>query len=106
MANQMHEAEDGVASGLIIRNSGVAQQVADRLVRPDPDCKHGFGRHAMFGAIFPDHANDGRCNLIGTGDRRLDIHRQHGVIAGVGQQQFKRRGIARGIGVADDVDRI
>ena len=31
MANQMHEPEDGVASGLVVRNTGAAQQVADRL---------------------------------------------------------------------------
>jgi hypothetical protein len=42
MAHQMHEAEDGVAAGLVVRNSGAAQQVADRLVRPDPDRQHGL----------------------------------------------------------------
>ena len=60
----------------------------------------------MFGAIFLDHAGHGGCDFIGTGDRGLDIHHQHGVIAGVGQQHFERRGIARGIGVADDIDRV
>ena len=60
----------------------------------------------MFGAILPDHADHGRCNVIGTRDRRLDVHHQHGVIARVGQQHFERRGIARGIGIADDIDRV
>ena len=60
----------------------------------------------MLGAIFSDHADDGRCNVIGTGDRRLDIHHQHGVIARVGQQHFERRRIARRIGVANDIDRV
>ncbi len=106
MAHQMHEAEDGVATGLIVRNSRSAQQVADRLVRPDPDRQHGLRRHAALGAIFPDHTDHGRSNVIGTGDRRLDIHHQHGVVARVGQQHFERRGIARGVGIADDIDRV
>ncbi len=42
MADQMHEAEDGVAAGLIVRNSCAAQQITDRLVRPDPDRQHGL----------------------------------------------------------------
>ena len=104
MAHQMHEAEDSVAAGLIVRNSSSAQQVADRLVRPDPDRQHGLLQHAALGAIFPDHADHGRCNVIGTGDRRLDIHRQHGVVFGISQQRFERCGIARGIGIADDID--
>ena len=104
MAHQVHKAEDGVAAGLIVRNSCSAQQVADRLVRPDPDRKYGLLQHAPLGAIFPDHIDHGRCDVIGAGNRRLDIHHQHGVIARVGQQRFERRGVARGIGVADDVD--
>ena len=106
MPNQMHEAEHGVASGRIVRNSGAAQQVADRLIRPDPDREHRLRRHAAFGAVFPDHADDGRGDVVGTGDRRLNIHHQHGVIARVGQQHFERRRIARGIGVANDIDRV
>ena len=60
----------------------------------------------MFGAILLDHGGHGCGDLVGTGDRRLDVHYQHGVIAGVGQQHFERRGIARGISVTDDIDRV
>ena len=106
MANQMHEPEDGVASGLVVRNTGAAQQVADRLIRPDPDRKYRLGPHAMFGAILLDHTGHGCGDLIGTRDRCLDIHDQHGIIVRGGQQHFERRGIARGIGIADDIDRV
>src|SRR5207342_2124041 len=85
----------GVASGLVVRNTGAAQQVADRLIRPDPDRKYRLGPHAMFGAILLDHTGHGCGDLIGTRDRCLDIHDQHGIIVRGGQQHFERRGIAR-----------
>ena len=48
-----------------------------------------------------------RCrDVVGARDRRLDVQHQDGVIAGIRQQRLKRRCIARGVGVADDVYRI
>ena len=57
-------------------------------------------------AILADHAGHGSGDIVSRRDRGLDVHDQHGVIAGVGQQHFERRRVARGIGVADDVDGI
>jgi hypothetical protein len=106
MPYQMHEAAHCVVFGRVIWNSGATQQIADRLLGADPDRKHGLGRHAVLGAISLDHAGHGRGGLVRARDRGLNVHHQHGVIAGIGQQHLERRRITRGIGVADDVDRV
>ena len=102
----MHEAAHRVVFGRIIRNAGAAQQIADRRLRADPDRENGLRRPAMPGAIFLHHPGHGCGDLVGARNRRLHVHDKHGVVFGVGQQRFQRCGIARGIGVADDIDRI
>ena len=106
MPDQIHEAAHRVVFGGIVRNSGAAQQIDDLLVGADPDREHRLGRALVQLAILADQAGHGGGDIAGRSDRGLDIHHQDRVIARVGQQHLERRRIARGVGVADDVDRI
>jgi hypothetical protein len=104
--HQMHETAHRVVFGGIIRNSGAAQPIANRLIRADPGRQHRFGRHAMFHAILLHNIGHGIGDHVGARDRGLDVHHQDRIIAGIGQQHLQRRRITRGVGVADDIDRV
>ncbi len=107
MLHQMHEAAHRIVFGRIVRNSGAAQHIADFLVRADPDREHRFGRtEAAAVRYLPTDAGHGSCDLVGRSDRGLNVHHQDRVIARVGQQHLERCRIARGVGVADDIDGI
>jgi hypothetical protein len=57
-------------------------------------------------AIGCNQLGDARSDIVRRGNRSLDVQDQHRIIILVGQQSLKRRGIAIGVGIADDVDRI
>ena len=57
-------------------------------------------------AVIPDQFGDGRCDVRSRGDRGLHIHDQDRVVAGIVKQRLQRHGIARGIGITDDIDGI
>ena len=106
MPYQVHEAAHRIIFGGIVGNPGAAQEITDSLVRADPDREHRLGRAATLLAVLADRADDGGGDFVRRGDRGLNVHDQDRVVARIGQQQLKCRGIARGVGVADDVDRI
>ena len=106
MLHQMHEAAYRVIFGGVVWNAGAAQQIADLLVRTDPNRQHGFSQVKMFPAVFSDHTGHGIRNLVGRSDRGLHIHDQDRIVARVGQQHLERCRITCSVGIADDVDRI
>ena len=90
----------------IVRYPGAAQDIADLRIGPDPDGQHRLGATAVALAIIPDQFGDGRCDVRSRGDRGLHIHHQDRVVAGIVEQRLQRHGIARSIGIADDIDGI
>ena len=104
--HQMHEAAHRIVFGGVVGNPGAAEQIADLLVRADPNREHRLGKAAMLLAVLADRIGHGRGDVVGRSDRGLNIHHQDGIVAGVGQQHFKRRRITRRVGVANDIDRV
>ena len=102
----MHEAAHRVVLGRIVRNAGAARRFDDLLVGADPDREHRLGRAAALLAVLADDGGHGARDVIGGRERGLHVHDQHRVVARIGQQRLERRRIARGVGVADDVDRV
>ena len=76
------------------------------MVRADPGGQHRLGQAAVPLAIASDQFGNGRCDVRSRGDRGLHIHHQDRVVAGIIEQRLQRHGIARSIGIADDIDGI
>ena len=52
--HQVHKPPHGVIFGEIVRNPGSAEQIANLLVRPDPNCQHGLRQTSVLLAISSD----------------------------------------------------
>ena len=102
----MHETPHRIILGGVIGNPGAAQEIDDLLIRADPNCEHRLGRALVLLMILADQAGHGRRDVAGRSDRGLNIHHQYRIVAGVGQQHLQRRRIARGVGIANDIDGI
>ena len=70
---------------------------AVRAADPAADHRHHLGA---------GRAGDGPRGLVRRGERRRHVHRQHRADAAIVGQRIERRGVARAVGVAHDVDRI
>ena len=60
MPHQMHEAAHRVVFGRIIRNPGAAQEIADLLIRANPDRQHRLGRARCCCRYFDHPGHDAR----------------------------------------------
>jgi hypothetical protein len=92
--------------GGVVGNPGAAQEIPDLVVRSDPNRKHGLRRAAVFFTILADQAGYRGGDIVSRSDRSLNIHYQDCINARVGQQDFQRRRVARGVGIAHDIDGI
>ena len=102
----MHEAAHRIVFGRIVRNAGAAERLDDGLLGADPDRQHRFGRAPAAWSIAANQRGHRRRDLGGRRDRGLHVHHEDRVVGGIGQQDLERRRVTRGVGVADDVDRI
>ena len=103
--HQMDEAAHGVIFGHIVRDRSGIEHARDAVVAANPRGQHRLGRRTRR-AMFVDDPHHGGGDIARPGDRGLHVHHQHRVVFRIGEQCFQRFGVAVGVGIADQIDRV
>ena len=101
----MHEAAHRIRFGCIIGNAGGFEDRGCGITASDPDTEYRLRAHPAAAMRLRD-SRDGFCRSFRRSKGSRNIHDENGVVLRVLEQAPQRGGIAAGIGVAGDVDRV